>query len=245
MVTGGCRSVLFLLLAGSGLAQTLDTAILGVITDPSGASVPSAEITITQPATGFTQRITANHEGAYELRYLRPGEYTVDVAASGFAPERRTNVSVQTGQAARLNFTLQVGQVSQRADVVAEVPLMQTENAALGEVVSTERVTNLPLNGRRFVDLAALTPGVTVRTESQFSLLRANGTRDTTMALSFDGVKATSNRWAFVAMFPASRLHPGIQSTDRKLHRRVRRQCGRKRECAATFRHQCAARQLV
>ena len=83
MVTGGCRSVLFLLLAGSGLAQTLDTAILGVITDPSGASVPGAEITITQPATGFTQRITANHEGAYELRYLRPGEYTVDVVASG------------------------------------------------------------------------------------------------------------------------------------------------------------------
>ena len=84
---------------------------------------------------------------------------------------------------------------------------MQTENAALGEVVSTERVTNLPLNGRRFVDLAALTPGVTVRTESQFSLLRANGTRDTTMALSFDGVKATSNRWA---LSPSS--HRSMQS---------------------------------
>ncbi len=202
MVNGGFRFVLFLLFSGSALTQTLDTAILGVITDPSGASVPGAEITITQPATGFNHKILANNEGAYELRYLRPGDYTVDVSASGFAPERRTNVSVQTGQAARLNFTLQVGQVSQRADVVAEVPLMQTENAALGEVVSTERVTNLPLNGRRFVDLAALTPGVTVRTESQFSLLRANGTRDTTMALSFDGVKATSNRWAFVAMFP-------------------------------------------
>ena len=79
---------------------------------------------------------------------------------------------------------------------------MQTENAALGEVVSTERVTNLPLNGRRFIDLAALTPGVTVRTESQFSLVRANGTRDTTMSLTFDGVKATANRWAFVAIFP-------------------------------------------
>ena len=126
----------------------------------------------------------------------------MEVAASGFAPERRTNVVVQTGQAARLNFALQVGQVSQRADVVAEVPLMQTENAALGEVVSTERVTNLPLNGRRFIDLAALTPGVTVRTESQFSLVRANGTRDTTMSLTFDGVKATANRWAFVAIFP-------------------------------------------
>jgi hypothetical protein len=201
---GGLRSIFLLMAAGMApaLAQTLDTAILGVVTDPSGAAVPDAEITISQPATGFTQKIVSNHEGGYELRYLRPGEYTVDVNASGFAPERRTNVSVQTGQAARLNFALQVGQVSQRADVVAEVPLMQTENAALGEVVSTERISNLPLNGRRFVDLAALSPGVTVRTESQFSLVRANGTRDTTMALSFDGVKATSNRWAFVAMFP-------------------------------------------
>ena len=202
MVIGGFRSILFFLGVASALSQTLDTAILGVVTDPSGASVPGAEITITQPATGFTQRILTNSEGAYELRYLRPGEYTVEVAASGFAPERRTNLAVQTGQASRLNFVLQVGQVSQRADVVAEAPLMQTENAALGEVVSTERVTNLPLNGRRFIDLAALTPGVTVRTESQFSLVRANGTRDTTMALTFDGVKATSNRWAFVAMFP-------------------------------------------
>ena len=63
-----------------------------------------AEVTITQPATGFTQKILTNTEGAYELRYLRPGEYTVEVAAGGFAPERRTNIVVQTGQAARLNF---------------------------------------------------------------------------------------------------------------------------------------------
>jgi len=152
MATGRFRSILLLVFMGPALvpAQTLDTAILGVVTDPSGAAVPAAEVTITQPATGFSQKIQTNHDGAYEIRYLRPGEYTIDIAATGFTPERRTNVIIQTGQTARLNFPLQVGQVSQRTDVVAEVPLMQTENAALGEVVSTERVTNLPLNGRRF-----------------------------------------------------------------------------------------------
>jgi hypothetical protein len=204
MATNAFRSLL-LILAGvvvSTFAQTMDTAILGVVSDPSSAAVPGAQVTITQPATGFVQKVTTNTEGAFEVRYLRPGEYTVDVTAGGFAEERRTNVIVQTGQTVRLNFALQVGQVSQKAEVVAEVPLMQTENASLGEVVSTERVTNLPLNGRRFVDLAALTPGVTVRTESQFSLVKANGTRDTTMNLSFDGVQATANRWAFVAIFP-------------------------------------------
>jgi Carboxypeptidase regulatory-like domain/TonB dependent receptor/TonB-dependent Receptor Plug Domain len=204
MATRRFRSILFVISIATAavLAQTLDTAILGVIADPSGSIIPNAEVTITQPATGFTQKVLTNSEGAFEVRYLRPGEYTVEVVAAGFAPERRTNIVLQTGQAARLNFALEVGQVSQRADVVAEVPLMQTENAALGEVVSTERVSNLPLNGRRFIDLAALTPGVTVRTESQFSLVRANGTRDTTMSLTFDGVKATANRWAFVAIFP-------------------------------------------
>lgn len=190
--------------AGSCLAtaQTLDTAILGVVTDPSGAVVTSAAVTIEQPATGLTRKVLTNSEGAYEVRYLLPGEYNVEVSAPGFTTERRTSVVLQTGQQARLNFPMQVGQVTERTNVVAEVPLLQTENAALGEVVSTERVSNLPLNGRRFIDLAALTPGVTVRTEDQFSLVRANGTRDTTMALTFDGVKATANRWAFVAIFP-------------------------------------------
>jgi hypothetical protein len=183
-------------------AQTLDTAILGVVKDPSGAVIPNAEITISQPSTGLTKKVTTNQDGAYEVRYLLPGQYSVEASAAGFTTERRTSVVLQTGQQARLNFDMQVGQVAERTEVVAETPLLQTENATLGEVVSEERVQNLPLNGRRFVDLAALTPGVTVRTESQFSLVRANGTRDTTMALSFDGVKATANRWAFVAIFP-------------------------------------------
>ena len=198
------RTVFVAFAAGSCLAtaQTLDTAILGVVTDPSGAVVTSAAVTIEQPATGLTRKVLTNSEGAYEVRYLLPGEYNVEVSAPGFTTERRTSVVLQTGQQARLNFPMQVGQVTERTNVVAEVPLLQTENAALGEVVSTERVSNLPLNGRRFIDLAALTPGVTVRTEDQFSLVRANGTRDTTMALTFDGVKATANRWAFVAIFP-------------------------------------------
>lgn len=183
-------------------AQTLDTAILGVVTDPTGAVVPGALVTIEQPATGLARKVTTNAEGAYEVRYLLPGEYSVEAEAAGFVSERRTHVVLQTSQQVRLNFSMQVGQVSQHADVVAQTSFLQTENATLGEVVSTERIENLPLNGRRFIDLAALTPGVTVRTESQFSLVRANGTRDTTMALTFDGVKATANRWSFVAIFP-------------------------------------------
>src|SRR6266496_4263040 len=131
-------------------AQTLDTAILGVVTDASGAVIPNAVVTIEQPATGLTRKVVTNSEGVYEVRYLLPGEYSVEVSAPGFTTERRTSVVLQTGQQARLNFNMQVGQVAEKTTVMAETPLLQTENATLGEVVSTERIANLPLNGRRF-----------------------------------------------------------------------------------------------
>ena len=184
-------------------AQTIDTGILGTVSDSTGAVVPQATVTITQRETGFARTVTASTEGAYELRYLLPGEYSVEVRAGGFRTERQNGVVIQIGQQARINFVLQVGAVDERIDVTSDAPLITTENAALGAVVSRERIVNLPLNGRRFLDLAALTPGVTVTTSAQYSILKTNGTRNTTMQLGFDGVTATTNRWAFVAVFPS------------------------------------------
>ncbi|HYM13664.1 MAG TPA: carboxypeptidase-like regulatory domain-containing protein, partial [Bryobacterales bacterium] len=186
----GC--VLLLLSIAALCAQTIDTGILGNVTDATGAVVANAAVTITQPATGLARTVATNAEGYYEVRYLLPGEYTVEVRTSGFRTERQTRIVIQIGQQARINFAVQVGAVEERVDVVAEAPLTQTENAALGEVVSRERVVNLPLNGRRFIDLAALTPGVTLTTSTQYSILKTNGTRNTTMALSFDGASATT-----------------------------------------------------
>ena len=118
------KKIFVLLSAGAGLmpAQTLDTAILGVVTDPSGAVVPGASVTITQPATGRTNTVNTSTGGTYEVRYLFPGEYTVEASATGFGTERRTGVVLQTGQQARLDFSLKLGQVAERTDVVAEAP---------------------------------------------------------------------------------------------------------------------------
>ena len=143
-------------------AQTLDTGILGTVLDPTGAVVAGAPVTITQPATGLVRSVKTGADGKYEVRYLVPGEYTVEVRAPGFRAERRTGIVIQIGQQARMDFSLQVGEVVETIDVNSAAPLLQTENAVLGQVVAPERIVNLPLNGRNFGLLAALTPGVTV-----------------------------------------------------------------------------------
>src|SRR4029077_9527736 len=116
----------------------------------------------TLPATGMAHTAATSPEGTFEVRYLVPGEYVVELHAAGFRGERRTGVVIQLGQQARIDFTLQVGAVQETVEVNAGVPLLQTENATIAGVVDQERVEALPLNGRRFDDLAVLTPGVTV-----------------------------------------------------------------------------------
>jgi hypothetical protein len=193
---------LFLLLAKPLPAQTADTAILGTIIDASRAVVPSAKVEISQPARGFTRTVSTNASGDYEVRYLVPGEYAVRVSASGFAPQRRTGVVIQVGQQARVDFDLAVGAVTESVGVSAIAPLLNTENAALGQVVAPETIANMPLNGRRFIDLAALAPGVTMQSTSSQAIATSAGTRDTTMQMDFDGITAVANRWAVAHLFP-------------------------------------------
>jgi hypothetical protein len=190
---------------GVAKAQTLDTAILGIASDPSGAVISGAVVTVTQTATGLTHSVTTGTDGKYEVRYLLPGEYTVEVKTAGFRGERRTGIVIQLEQQARIDFSLQVGEVIETVEVTSTAPLLQTENATLGEVVASERIVNLPLNGRIFADLANLTPGVVVSDVdwAPGSFIAVNGTRHIWMQVNFDGVAATNNRHAFAAMYPS------------------------------------------
>src|SRR5215469_15502186 len=90
-------------------AQTLDTGILGIVTDPTGATVAGAKVTITQTATGVEKNVITDAGGRYEVRYLVPGEYVVEAQAQGFRTERRSGINIQIGQLAPINFGLQVG----------------------------------------------------------------------------------------------------------------------------------------
>jgi hypothetical protein len=193
------------IIAALAVAQTLDTGILGTITDPGGAVVGSANVTITQPATGLARSVTTGPDGSFEVRYLTPGEYTVEIRAPGFKTERRTGIVLQISQLARLDISLQIGQVQETVEVTATAPILQTENAVLGEVVATERIVNLPLNGRNFLQLSTLTPGVIVREESNGERTRviANGSRDIWMQVNIGGITAVNNRANFVNFYPS------------------------------------------
>jgi len=122
---------------------------------------------------------------------------------------RHTGLTIQIGQQARIDFTLQVGAVQQTLEVTGAAPLLQTEDATLGSVVGTERTVDLPLNGRQFDDLAVLTPGVVVSDVDQHSsstagaLISANGQRPIWDQVNVDGVSMVNNRHAYVNIFPS------------------------------------------
>ncbi len=199
------KRLLAFLATGFAFAQSLDTGILGTVMDTAGGVVSGATVTVTQAETGFTRTVTTSAEGAFEIRYLRPGDYAVEVKHAGFRSERHSGVVLQISQLARIDFQLQVGQVQETVEVTGAAPILQTENAVLGEVVARERVVNLPLNGRNFLQLSTLTPGVVVQEESNGQRTRviANGTRDIWMQVNINGVTAVNNRANFVNFYPS------------------------------------------
>ncbi len=152
---------LLLLLAASMFAQRDLGTITGTITDPQGAAVPSAKITITEDATGLVYEVQASAAGDYIRPLLKPGTYTVTAEAAGFRRVAQKNVVITGGDRVGVNPTLTVGDVTQSIEISAEAPLLQTENTTLGANLSSKNLTQLPLGGQRiFTFLARLSPGV-------------------------------------------------------------------------------------
>jgi Carboxypeptidase regulatory-like domain/TonB dependent receptor len=135
-------------------------AIVGKISDASGAIVPKATVVITNKATGVSQIASVNEAGEYQVLTLLPGVYTVKVTADGFQTAVEDDVEVHVQDRLSVNFVMKVGSVSQEVLVTGAEPLLQTQTADVGGVVNEEQINDLPLNGRRYADLALLEPGV-------------------------------------------------------------------------------------
>jgi len=197
---GLCLCVAAWLAASPALAQVAAGEISGLVKDQTGAPLPGAAVTVTETSTDRQRVITSSAAGLYTAPSLAPGDYRVDVELTGFKPVRRAGIHLFTGEKARVDFDLAVGTVSEQVTVTADAPIVRGETASLGAVVQHGQVVQLPLNGRGFVLLAGLAPGVALPPNSQ--LPRINGGRPRTNEYLFDGLSVLQPEPGTVAFFP-------------------------------------------
>ncbi len=204
---------LFLLLASISMlskAQTVDTAIVGTVTDNSGALVPGATVTATSVATGIAKSVVTAANGEYTINYIAPGSYNIAVTAKGFSTTQQKGIEVQLSQSARLNFQLKVGATTEEVTVEGTQPLLQTQTSSLGTVIGQAQTENLPLNGRRFDDLAVLTPGTTSYNPDNHSESEDGASVQSYSEqlewgqTNVDGVTMMGDRHAYVNLYPST-----------------------------------------
>lgn len=148
---------LFLALWGTPAAAQTAGSITGHVSDPSGASIAGAKVTLTDVSTNASRNATTTASGDYSFPSVPPGNYTVKVEDSGFKVVQST-VQLQVEQSLRQDFTLEIGQLSQSVEVSAQATLIQSENSTVGTVIENRQIDQLPLNGREYLNLVALAP---------------------------------------------------------------------------------------
>jgi hypothetical protein len=198
--------------------QVTTGTILGTVHDSSGAAVSGAKVTITDTAKGTVTTYQTDNDGAYNAPFLIPGTYSVIVEKEGFKRAESQNIVLDVDQKARVDVTLEIGQVTQTLEVTAAAPLVRSDSSELGEVIGKRQVEDLPLNGRNFAQLVTLVPGVTAgqpgenlsgsssfnpRASSDFNAL---GSQANTNAWLVDGID--DNEWTFNTIM----VQPSVES---------------------------------
>lgn len=147
------------------MAQNPTGSIRGTVTDQQGAIIQNATVTVTNKATGDVRKVNTGSDGIYAVENLLPGEYEVKIEAENFAT-RNSSSLVQTGSTTTGDAALRAGKVGEVVDVVAEAPIIDKQNYKIDGVISRQKIDALPLNGRNFLQLALLEPGVGVSTSA-------------------------------------------------------------------------------
>ncbi len=196
-------------------AQAVGGTVLGFVKDSSGAAVANASVSVASVGTGVTRTVLTNSEGAYEAPSLPPGVYAVSVEMAGFKKTALSNLQLGVDQKLRVDVTLEVGAVTETVQVEGEAPVVKADTSELGETVTEHQIKDLPLNGRDFVQLTRIIPGVVRgipganidgagslawRASASFS---ANGQRTRDNNFLLDGVDNNETWLNSVVVFPS------------------------------------------
>ena len=207
-----------LLIVAPGYAQISTSTIAGVVTDESNAAVPGAQVTVEMEGTGLKREAATNQNGEYVIPQLSPGRYRISVTAAGFQTAVVENLTLAIAQREVANVTLRVGQITEQVTVsAAAAPLTETETASLGQLISRRAINDLPLNGRNYITLGALSPGVipqlpastgpasfvAATTQRSDRSILVGGQRESSTSYLFDGVEMPNPRIGDTSITPS------------------------------------------
>ncbi|CAN5710611.1 hypothetical protein BH20ACI3_BH20ACI3_03560 [soil metagenome] len=178
-------------------AQTYTATLTGTVTDPNGASVPNVKVVAVNQGTQLEYEAQTSDSGIYTIPFLPVGAYVVSLEAAGFKKLVSNPIRLEVNQIARVNLQLEIGEITQQVTVQDVTAVLQTESTTVGQVITGETVTSLPLNGRNFQQLTLLVPGAVTPSPSSFTSLSpgafggrpyVNGNREQTNAFLLDGI---------------------------------------------------------
>jgi carboxypeptidase family protein len=171
-------------------SQATDGRILGSVTDSTGAVIPGVTITITDVERGTSRTLLTDERGAYNAPSLAPGTYRLSAELPGFKPVERPNIVLEIGRELKIDFMLEPGAVAEKVTVTDEAPLVEVANAVLGGTLQPGTIADLPLNGRNFMNLLQLRPGVTIVPGGGAWTQTTNGLRPEHNVYILDGITA-------------------------------------------------------
>ncbi|HZL28172.1 MAG TPA: TonB-dependent receptor [Acidobacteriaceae bacterium] len=186
-------TVLTLVGASTALAQVDTGAIVGGVTDDSGAAIPGARVTVTEQNTGIKMTVTAGANGEYTISPLKLGLYRVAVEKEGFKTSTRSDIDVTIQSRLEVNFKMEIGAVTQNVQVESTSPILETQSSSIQQLVEARAINDLPLNGRDAAFLAQLSPGVTFA-QNDNRLLQASG------SFTANGARRTQNNYLLDGM---------------------------------------------
>ncbi len=189
--------------------------ITGTVSDQSGAVIPGASVTVTNAATNVTRQVETTSAGSYTVPFLAPGLYSVRAEQEGFSTATRNGVELQVGAIARIDFAMEIGNVTEQIEVVGTGEQLATEGTAVGTVIENRRIVELPLNGRNYLQLIALSPNVTAEQRPAFTATGRQGGERAQQAFAvagqrqafthytLDGIENTDPNWNLFVFRPS------------------------------------------